>query len=224
MSKKSGATSARPSRSWGGRLLKAAWLLLAVAIVAVAVWSFWVYVGTDQRAAAQARDAIEQFEASCATGDATGTGTSETDAEVIGLLSFPGHGEESWPILAGTGADELGAGVGWYPQTAGVGEVGNTVLAGYRITHGAPFANLLDLNEGDRVEITTCTDVFSYELDVAPRELTVQSGDDWVLDAVPGDSGKRPTGQMITLVTSQDLLPTKDRSVGVGHLISSEPR
>lgn len=227
MSEKPDAANAAETgtpRTWGVRALRVAWLLLAVAVVAAGVWSLWLFVGTDQRAAAQARAAIERFDASCSAGDATESDSTSTEPGVIGLLSFPGHGDESWPVLAGTGSDELATGIGWYPATAGVGEIGNMVLVGYRITHGAPFAGLLDLNVGDQIQIVTCTHVYSYELAVAPRDLTVQAGDDWVLDAVPGDAGKRPSGRMITLITSQDLLPTSDRSVGMGQLVSSQPR
>ncbi|MGI5952199.1 MAG: sortase domain-bontaining protein, partial [Brooklawnia sp.] len=138
--------------------------------------------------------------------------------------SFPGQSQTEWPIMAGISSRDMATGVGWYPQTAGAGEIGNMVLAGHRLTHGAPFADLLELDVGDQVRITTCTHVFTYLIEVAPRDLTVQAPDDWVLDAVPGEPGRQPTGRMITLVTSQDLLPTRDRSVGMGILASAEPR
>ena len=124
----------------------------------------------------------------------------------------------------GTGEDQLATGIGWYPQSAGVGEIGNMALVGYRLTNGEPFADLLELRVGDQVRITTCTHVYIYEIEVAPAELTVQAGDDWVLQAVPGEPGQQPTGRMITLITSQDLLPSDDRSVGFGALVSAEPR
>ncbi|MEA5120932.1 hypothetical protein SDC9_99926 [bioreactor metagenome] len=226
MSEKPAAVTAAQTgqrRSWGARALCAAWLLLAVVLLAAGVWSLWLFVGTDQRAASQARAAVERFDAACSTAGEAGS-DSATAAEVVGLLSFPGYDDQSWPVLAGTGSEQLATGIGWYPETAGVGEIGNMVLAGYRITHGAPFAALADLNVGDQIQIVTCTHVYLYELDVAPRDLTVQAHDDWVLDAVPGDPGKRPSGRQITLITSQDLLPTSDRSVGMGHLVSSHPR
>ena len=208
----------------GARPLRAAWLLLGIAVLESVAWGFWLFYGTDQRAQTQARSAVERFEASCASDGQGQPQSASTSSEVIGLLSFPQFSDESWPVLAGVSNQDLGTGIGWYPETAGVGEIGNMALVGYRITHGAPFADLLELNEGDQVEIVTCADVYVYQIDIAPRDLTVTPSDDWVMDAVPGDAGKRPNGRMITLITSQDLLPSSDRSVGMGHLVSSRPR
>lgn len=217
----SGQRSSKQRRSWGARTLRAAWIGLGVAVLAAAIWVAWLLVGTNQLAASQARAALEAYESSCA-------GTTENDSakrfEVLGTLSFPGQPGASWPVLGGVSDTDLGTGVGWYPQSAGVGEIGNMVVAGYRVTNGAPFANLLDLNVGDIVQITTCTHVYSYEIVVAPRDLTVAADAGWVLDAVPGQPGQRPTGRMITLITSQDLLPTADRSVGMGQLVAAQPR
>ena len=53
---------------------------------------------------------------------------------------------------------------------------------------------------------------------MAPRDLTVQSDDDWVLDAVPGHPEQLPSRAVMTLTANQDLLPTGDRSVGFAHL------
>lgn len=213
------ASSTRVRRSWSARGLRLAWLLLVLALVAGSIYAVWLLVGSNQLAHNQAARALAGFESSC-------TATAEPAAEgtVIGVLGFPDRSADGWPILAGVSATELGTGVGWYPQTAGPGEVGNMVLTGYRVTNGEPFADLLDLEVGDRVQVTTCDTVHTYVIAVAPRELTVQADDSWVLDAVPGQPGRVPTGRMLTLVTSQDLLPTSDRSVGFATLASSQPR
>lgn len=209
----------RAARQLGGRALTIAWIVLGVAVLAAAAWSAWIFIGTNQLAGNRAVAAVESFHTSCSTAT-----EADSTGEVVGLLSFPGKSQTSWPILAGTSGEQLSTGIGWYPQTAAPGQIGNMVLAGYRVTHGAPFANLLDLEVGDEVLIETCDSVFTYQIVVAPRDLTVQAGDDWVLDAVPGEPGRRPTGRMITLITSQDLLPTADRSVGFGQLVSAQPR
>lgn len=203
----------------GGRGLTAAWLVLLVAVLGAVGYTVWMLVGTTQSARNQAARALADFAASCQAA----TGTESAD-EAIGVLSFPDQSEASWPIMPGITSDDLSSGVGWYPQTARPGEIGNMVLTGYRITNGAPFADLLELPVGDRVQVVTCDTVYTYVILVAPADLTVQATDDWVLDAVPGEPGRRPTGRMITLVTSQDLLPSSDRSVGFGSLQSTRPR
>ena len=125
MSEKPAAVTAAQTgqrRSWGARALCAAWLLLAVVLLAAGVWSLWLFVGTDQRAASQARAAVERFDAACSTVGEAGS-DSATAAEVVGLLSFPGYDDQSWPVLAGTSSEQLATGIGWYPETAGVGEI-----------------------------------------------------------------------------------------------------
>lgn len=203
----------------GGRGLTAAWAVLLVAVLGVVGYTVWMLVGTTQSARNQAERKLADFAASCQV-----TASTESADEVIGVLSFPDRSDANWPIMPGITPDDLSSGVGWYPQTARPGEIGNMVLTGYRITNGAPFADLLEFSVGDRVQVVTCDTVYTYLIKVAPRDLTVQATDDWVLDAVPGEPGRRPTGRMITLVTSQDLLPTSDRSVGFGLLQSTQPR
>ena len=196
-----------------------AWLGLLVVVLVAGGYALWMLVGTTQSARNQAARAVANFEASCQT-----TAGDEATGGAIGVLSFPDLSDATWPIMPGVTPDDLSSGVGWYPQTARPGEIGNMVLTGYRLTNGAPFAGLLELSVGDRVQVVSCETVFTYVIEVAPRDLTVQATDDWVLDAVPGEPGRRPTGRMITLVTSQDLLPTSDRSVGFGSLHSTQPR
>nr|WP_243864049.1 class E sortase [Brooklawnia cerclae] len=207
----------RPPASGRGarRALRTAWIVLLVVVLAAGAWAAWLLVGTNQLARNTANHLIDDYFASCDSGG---------DAQVVGVLSLPDLDGESWPIVTGSDDDALSAGVAWYPSTAEPGEVGNTVVAGYRLAHGEPFRHLLDLDAGDRVQIETCDQVLTYVIEVAPRDLTVGDHDDWVMDAVPGDPGRLPTASMVTLVTSQDLLPTSDRSVGFARLDEAQPR
>gem|GEM_PF-610666 len=203
------------SGSAARRALRTAWIILLVVVLAAGAWAAWLLVGTNQLARNTANHLIDDYFASCDSGG---------DAQVVGVLSLPDLDGESWPIVTGSDDDALSAGVAWYPSTAEPGEVGNTVVAGYRLAHGEPFRHLLDLDAGDRVQIETCDQVLTYVVEVAPRDLTVGDHDDWVIDAVPGDPGRLPTASMVTLVTSQDLLPTSDRSVGFARLDEAQPR
>jgi sortase A len=90
------------------------------------------------------------------------------------------------------------------------------------VTHGQPFALLLDLEQGDQVIVETRQAIYTYVLDESPRSLTVRETDTWVIDPVPGHPGAKPTQPLITLTTCQDVFRSADRSIGFGHLVSTQ--
>ena len=142
--------------------------------------------------------------------------------DAIGLLRIPALGSSyEVPILSGTDLKTLSRGVGHYSTTAMPGRVGNFAVAGHRVTHGQPFAKLLELEAGDEIIVETRTSVYTYVLDKAPKDLTVKDDASWVLDAVPGHPTTRPTEPLLTLTTCQDLFHSPDRSVGFAHLAST---
>ena len=201
---------ARGRRSWLFGVVVGVLVLAVVAVVACVLWVGW---GSTAWAASHQADALAGYRADCTGQEFDGAG----DGEVIGALSIAALGVEA-PIRKGTSGFSLRGGVGWYPVSAEPGQVGNFAVAGYRVGYGQPFAGLLDLNEGDEVTVQVCQDSYTYVVDVAPRDLTVGSDDSWVLDAVPGRPEQLPGEAIMTLTTSQDLLPTGDRSVGFAHL------
>jgi sortase A len=142
----------------------------------------------------------------------------------IALMSIPSIGLKEIPILEGTTDQVLAEGIGHYSNTAMPGEVGNFAVAGHRITHGEPFANLLQLNQGDEVIVETRDAIYTYAIDTAPQTLTVNDTESWVIDPVPGEPDAEPTEELITLTTCQDLFHSPDRSVGFGSLIDSEKK
>jgi sortase A len=152
-----------------------------------------------------------------------GDASAAVPGNAIALLRVPklGDGYEV-PILEGTDASILSRGVGHYRDTALPGQVGNFAIAGHRVTHGQPFARLLELGKGDRVIIETRSAVYTYVLDTAPRDLTVDETATWVLDPVPGEADTPPAQPLITLTTCQDLFHSPDRSVAFGHLESTK--
>lgn len=140
----------------------------------------------------------------------------------IALLRIPAFGGAyEIPVLAGTGLDVLSEGVGHYASTAQPGQIGNFAVAGHRVTHGQPFARLMELNAGDTVVVETRDAIYTYVLDEPPRRLTVQDSDTWVIDPVPGQPDAKPSQALITLTTCQDLFRSPDRSIGFGHLEST---
>jgi sortase A len=128
------------------------------------------------------------------------------------------------PILSGTDLGTLSRGVGHYRSTSLPGQVGNFAVAGHRVTHGQPFAHLLDLDKGDEVVVETAAAVYTYVVDAPPRSLTVKASDSWVLDPVPGEPSAQPTQALMTLTTCQDLFHSPDRSVGFAHLASTKTK
>ena len=220
---------ANKPRRWVFRLVVALVTLLALLAAGLAAWQFW-WVG--RQSAAQAASDQAAFLADCPP-DATPadqpvvlpaplpTSTPPPDGQIIGLLTLPGG--LPWPIRVGTANASLDAGVGWDDRTSGPGQLGNMALVGRRLPAGGAFDNLLSLNVGDQVLMETCTTRYTYTMAVAPRDLTVQPGDTWVLDAVPGQPQAVPTDSWLTLIANQDITPSSDRAVGFAKLTNHQP-
>lgn len=140
----------------------------------------------------------------------------------VALLRIPKFGADyEVPVMSGTDLGTLSKGVGWYEGSVGPGEIGNFALAGHRVTHGEPFARILELAKGDQVIVETRGQVFTYVMDTSPADLTVDDKQVWVVDPVPGKPRDTvPTKELLTLTTCQDLFHSPDRSVGFGHLQS----
>jgi sortase A len=145
--------------------------------------------------------------------------------EAVAVLKVPRFGQD-WavPILAGTDAAALRHGVGWYSGTSAPGQIGNCVLVGQRLGSGQPFFHLLDLETGDLILIETPDQLLTYVIDTAPRDLTVDRRQSWILDPVPMGVDLVPSQALLSLVTAQDLLPTGDRSVGIAVLTEAKPK
>ncbi|RLP09997.1 class E sortase [Propionibacterium australiense] len=187
--------------------------VLVLAVVVVAACVAWVGWGSAAWARSHQADALAGYRSDC-TGREFETAE---DGAVIGSLAIASLGVEA-PIRKGTDGVSLRGGVGWYPASAEPGQVGNFAVAGYRVGYGKPFAGLLDLDEGAEITVQVCRDTYTYVVDVAPRDLTVDSSDSWVLDSVPGRPEQLPGEVIMTLTANQDLLPTGDRSVGFARL------
>ena len=152
-----------------------------------------------------------------------GTPEHVDEGQPFALLRVPRFGDAFvWPITAGVSS--VGSGLAWYETSSWPGQPGNVAIAGQRLTHGAPFARLLDLDVGDSVVIETRDTLYTYTLVSAPRDLTVVRDAAWVLDPVPGKPDEVPWQSVLTLTPAQDLAPTNDRSVGFGVLTHKETK
>lgn len=92
----------------------------------------------------------EDTEAAISQEDAT----TLSKEEVIGLIEIEAL-DLKYAVLEGTDSHELSCGIGHIPDTAGIGEKGNCVLAGHNGSrHGTFFTNLKKIQTGDVVKLT----------------------------------------------------------------------
>jgi sortase A len=69
------------------------------------------------------------------------------------------------PLYEGITLGTLDAGPGHWPGSAMPGQVGNTVVAGHRVSHSRPFRDIDQLQAGDEVVLTTADGRFVYQVD-----------------------------------------------------------
>jgi sortase A len=101
----------------------------------------------------------------------------------VGLIRIPKIGVDK-AIVEGTGTSDLRQGPGHYGGTPLPGQPGNAAIAGHRTTYGAPFYNLNQLGQGDRVLVTTQQGTFRYDV---VRSLVVPPSDVSVIAPTPAN-------------------------------------
>ena len=75
------------------------------------------------------------------------------EGDVIGIIEIPSI-DIRYPVMEGTGSVVLNAGIGHIPETAGIGESGNSVLCGHNGSrYGTFFTPLNQISIGDVVTI-----------------------------------------------------------------------
>lgn len=205
-------------RSAGARALTVVGVGLLIFGVACLGYVGYQLFGTDGASQESYRTERSQLKQQWNTKKAKKPHGAAVPGNATALLSVPAIGVKEIPVLEGIDDDVLARGIGHYPHTADPGKVGNFAVAGHRITHGEPFAKLLQLKKGDQVIVETRSVIYTYRIDTAPRKLTVKDTEGWVLDPVPGKPRAEPKKALITLTTCQDLFHSPDRSVGFGTL------
>ncbi|MET0929441.1 MAG: sortase [Aeromicrobium sp.] len=149
------------------------------------------------------------------------------DGDDVGLLRVKRFGADyEVPIVEGFDDDALASGVGWDPESADPGEIGNFAIAGHRVTHGEPFATFPKLKKGDEVVVETRTEILTYELRNSGTSITVDFSVGWPLRPVPDPdaAGERPTRAVITMLTCSELFHTRNRNVVIGDLVSEQDK
>jgi len=116
-------------------------------------------------------------------------------------------------VVEGVGMRQLAEGPGHYPQSAPVGSVGVTAIAGHSSGWGAPFMRFDHLLEGAVVILDTKKHEYRYR--ITKRGL-VQATDVWVLH---GDPWSRAPSKLV-LTTCWPIFTSRERLILWGDLVS----
>lgn len=184
-------------------------------------WLGWQFYGTNIVSERAQAEGIAQLHREWAASVAPTREGAIVVGRPFAIVRIPRFGQNyAEPVIAGVTEDDLARGVGWFPETAEPGEVGNVVLAAHRITHGEPFRNFPELRAGDHVIVETAAKTYTYVLDQDGDARVIDFHDTAILDPAPGDASARPMTALITLVTCAELFHTDNRNVVTGHLLS----
>ena len=100
----------------------------------------------------------------------------------MGSIQIPALGLTQ-PVFDGIWLTVLDVGLGHWPGTAAFGGEGNVVIAGHRVTHGAPFRDLDRLGPGDSILLQSATATYTYRI---ISTGVVDSDALWIADQHPG--------------------------------------
>ncbi|MGH2723552.1 MAG: sortase [Actinomycetota bacterium] len=117
-------------------------------------------------------------------------------------------------VVQGTTLSALQAGAGHYEHSALPCEKGNAAIAGHRTTYGKPFADVDELEAGDRIILETPVGRCTYEVKGSP----------WI--TAPTDFGvvARKKGSLLTLTTCHPPGSAAERLIVRAELVKSELR
>jgi sortase A len=96
------------------------------------------------------------------TTNANGTTTPLAERTPVAVLSIPQIGLNDVVVVEGTTSRDLTLGPGHDPSTVLPGQAGVSFIFGKSATYGAPFANLMRLNRGNRFTVTTGQGTATY--------------------------------------------------------------
>ncbi|WP_162799266.1 class E sortase [Nocardioides sp. 616] len=195
------------------RLLAELMLTLGALLAALA---FYLLVWTNVQTSYAQAGHLEEFRAE-QRDHPKGHKAKPKTGDGLNVLHIPRLGDDwEWVVVEGVALETLNDGPGHFPDTALPGKVGNYAVAGHRATHGEPFAQLDQLLEGDKVYVEAPDGWYTYEVTwsriVAPTQLDVVA-------PVPGQPGRKPTAQTMTLVTCHPRWGSSERLVVGAQLV-----
>ena len=151
---------------------------------------------------------------------------ADGEGQAYATLYIPRFGEDfSRPIAEGvdlpTVLNNPRLGVGRYPETQDLGEVGNFAIAAHRTTYGAPFADIGELRVGDRIYVETREGWFVYRFRnleyVWPTAMSV-------LDEIPRFTGAEPLERILTMTSCHPRFSEAERIIAYSVFESWYPR
>ena len=155
--------------------------------------------------------ATASVDATGAAGQGRGGYPTDPDVgDILGTLTIPAL-KQSFPVIEGTGDEELKAGVGRMVQTAMPGEPDNCVISGHRDT---VFTRLGELEKGDLLIIETATGVHTYKI----QRIRIVDKDDRTV-VVPTDRARLSVS---TCYPFRYVGSAPDRYVLIAGLVSSK--
>ena len=197
---------------------------------------------------------VKQLEQEWADNKAPGIDVPAVPGDALGILFIPRLGSKVAPDNTVAGYKEvvleggdvntsdgydledkvLAKGPAHYPGTAEIGAMGNTAIAGHRVTHGHPFKQLMDLRPGDLILFETKDYWYTYK---ALSMEQVDPSDVDVANSVPPDSPagtfdhkawplvKFHAGQhLLTFSTCTPEHTATYRLILHGELVAKDPR
>ncbi|MDO5697257.1 MAG: class E sortase [Dermatophilus congolensis] len=210
------------------RLVGALLVVLGVAVGGRLAWQMW---GTDLQVAREQAQVVEELEGSFspatngAGGEQSGVAKRAKAGGPFAVIRIPAFGSDyARPVYEGTDAPELAKGIGYVPDTAAPGGIGNFVTAGHRVTYGKPYNRIHELRPGDRIVVETDDGTYTYSF----VKFRITTADDLgVLAPVPdkvGVEATAETGRWITLIACHPQFSARERYVAFAEMTDFAPR
>lgn len=155
-------------------------------------------------------------------GDPVITAAPQENA-TFAVMYAPRFGDD-WAreVGAGIGLDEVlnTSRIGHYPDTQLPGELGNIALAAHRLTYGAPFRDINQLQLGDKLYLKTKDGYYTYSF----RNLEYVGPEGvGVLEPVPQRVGEEATESMLTIMSCNPKWSIKERIIAYAVFDSWRP-
>jgi len=203
-----------------GRVLITVGLLILL-FVAYQLWGTGIYEARAQSDLTSQfnRDLARQGSQSTTTTSGATSTTAPTapatlspapaDGDPVGVIKIDKIGVDK-VVVEGTSVPDLRKGPGHYTGSPLPGQLGNAAIAGHRTTYGAPFGDLDQLSQGDKISVRTLTGTWQYVLVDDP--FAVKPDQTEVLDPTIDPATGQPLATL-TLTTCEPKYQATERLV-----------